>query len=140
MSNKTIIYAVLIFSCLIFNYDIMAITAPIITINVNNKQAFPFIFIYDNKNNNVCYYQSSNIIKCKINKKNVLGFVLNLSWVNKDNINCGANLLLYGDSTHYLFQYSSTYNGASFFPMQWDGHSNMEANLVIGTGKCNAHK
>lgn len=121
---------------LLFSTPTFANNAPVIEILIDNPNSIPFMFINNNYTGNICNYLNANKIQCTINNKSVLGYILNISLVNKKNPNCSVNLTLFGGDTQYLFQLTSAYQGSSFNPMQWDGKRNLVAHLIIGDNKC----
>lgn len=121
---------------LLLNFSAFA-SAPIIKILVVNPQSLPFTFTSQNKFGNTCTSQSASTITCTINNTNPpLPFLLGLKWDKPNNPVCGIDVDLFTNGNGYYFNYDSTYNG-SFIPLTWDGKSNVNATLTIGSPRIN---
>lgn len=140
MKYKANFYVTCLVIAQLFSSIAFAVGAPIINIQIDNPTSIPFMFMYNKESHNICIQQSTNLVKCTINNKRVLGFVLDLSWINLDNINCSTNLLLFGKGNNYIFQLSSAYPGSSFNPLQWDGTSDINTKLIIGSEGCKTYQ
>lgn len=140
MKYKANFYVACLVIAQLFSPIALAASAPVINIQIDKPSSIPFIFMYNKESHNICIQQSANLVKCTIYNKHVLGFILNLSWINPDKINCSTNLLLFGKGNNYIFQLSSAYPGSSFNPLQWDGTSDINTKLIIGREGCKTYQ